>query len=121
MLLAPSILVAGYAFIGASVRVHARNISATTPAGFEILLRQSNPSRRDPSDFSLPSTSDTVLPKITSGAPATVPGLVNLTTPLTQVQNPYLKVLIKSYAPASGATFPLWAILSVDLICRYSG
>ncbi len=118
VLLAASIHVPMYDFIGASVRVHARNLSAITPAGFEVLIRQSNPSRMDPADFSLLATSDALTPKITSTTnPATVPGLVNLTTPMTLVQNPFVKVLLKSYAPASGPV-ALWIIISVDLICR---
>ena len=120
VLLAGSIQVPAYAFIGASVRVHARNLSAITPAGFEVLIRQSNPSRLDPADFSLPALSDALTPKITNTTnPATVPGLVNLTTPVTQAQNPFVKVLLKSYAPASGPV-SLWIIISVDLIVRTS-
>lgn len=120
VLLAGAIAIPSCAFIGASVRVHARNISAAAPAGYEVLLRQTNPSRFDPAEFSLLAASDAATPKIGNATnPTTVPGLLNLNTPITQAQNPFVKVLLKAYAPSSG-TVQLWIVISVDLICRTS-
>jgi hypothetical protein len=39
---------------------------------------------------------------------------------MTGLQHPYVKVILRATPPATGAV-TLWAILSVDLICRSSG
>jgi hypothetical protein len=119
VVLAPAISVPPAAFIGASVRVHARNISTTTPASYQVIVRPSNPSRRDAAEFQY-SAGDASTPTITSTAnPGTVPGLTQLTTPMTLLQHPYVKVLLRATPPATGVV-SLWIIISVDLIWRSS-
>lgn len=118
--LAPAIAVPGGAFIGGSVSVHARTISATAPAGYEVIVRPTHPSRRDPAEFQY-LLADAVTPKIGATTnPAAVPGLIQLATPITQIQHPYVKVILRATPPASGVV-QLWVILSVALIVRASG
>ena len=115
--LAGSVPVPAYGFIGASVRVHMRQISSTTPASYQIVVRPTNPSRFDPAEFQSVGI-DASTPTITSVAnPAAVPGLTALSSPITGIQHPYVKVILRATPPASGTTL-LSIILSVDLVCR---
>jgi hypothetical protein len=117
--LAPAIAVPGGAFIGASIAVHARTISATAPSGYEVIVRPTNPSRRDPAEFQY-LLADAVTPKIGATTnPAVAPGLTQLTTPITSIQHPYVKVILRATPPATGVV-QLWIILSVALIVRTS-
>lgn len=119
VVLAPAIVVPQYAFIGASVRVHARNISSASPASYQVVVRGANPSRRDAAKFV--DTTEFTTPTITNSAnPTTVPGLTKLSTPVTQLQHPCVEVLLRVVPPGTG-TVTLYIIISVDLICRTSG
>lgn len=119
VVLAPAIAVPSAATIGCSINVHARNISGTTPAGYEIVLRGASPSRRDAAEFQYIGA-DVLSNKITASAfPSAVPGLGQLTAPMTGLQHPYVKVMLRATPPATGPV-SLWIIISVVLVCRSS-
>lgn len=117
VVLTPAVRVPGAGFLGASISVHARTISSVAPAGYQVIVRPTNPSRRDPADlqYLLSDASCPVIGATTN--PTTVPGLTQLTTPMTQLQHPFVKVLLRATPPATGVV-QLWVIISVQLIWR---
>lgn len=116
-ILAPAIPVPTANFIGCSVRVHARTISALAPASYQVIVRGSNPSRRDGAEFQF-LAADASTPATTSSSnPNAVPGLVQLTTPITLNQHPCIKLILRATPPPSGVV-QLQIILSVDVIWR---
>lgn len=117
VVLAPAVRVQGAGFLGGSILVHARSISATAPAGYQVIVRPTNPSRRDPADFQY-LLSDASCPVIGATTnPTAVPGMTQLSTPMTQLQHPFVKVLLRATPPATGVV-QLWIIITVQLIWR---
>lgn len=115
--LAPAIAVPVASFIGCSVRVHARTISAAAPASYQVIIRGSNPSRKDGAEFQFLGA-DASTPTITSSSnPAVVPGLTQLSTPMSGNQHPYIKMILRATPPPSGVV-QLQIILSVDVVWR---
>lgn len=119
VVLAPAVAVPNCAFIGASVRVHARNLASGCT--YQIVVQGANPSRRDAAEFVYKTADLGSTPATTGSAnPSVTPGLIQLSAPITQCQHPYVKVVLRATpAPSGGVT--LYVIISVDLVCRSSG
>ena len=116
VIVADRIPVSRFAFIGGSFRIHDRNLSAG--AQYQIIIRGLNPSPRDGADFVF-ATDIASTAAITPSAPAIVPALVALTSPITNLQHPMIRVVVKATGPSAAGI--VYIILSGDLTMRESG
>jgi hypothetical protein len=114
IVLADRIPVAPFTKIGLSVRIH--KLRLTTGVTMQFIVLGINPSVRDGQDFvdstALGSTA-------TFNASTSVPSLIKLSTIISDVQHPMIRVVLQTIAPAGGGINV--AILGADLVMRTGG
>lgn len=107
--------IAPYTRIGLSVRVHDRNIG--TGATYQLIVRGINPSTEDGADFVFATDPGSTPATTGSANPTTSPGLIQLSTIISDPQHPMARVVLKATGP-SGAADNLYIILSADLVMK---
>jgi len=114
IVLADRIPVAPMTQIGLSLRIHKRNIVAG--ASYQIIVRGINPSDRDGADFVWATDLGSTAATTGTTNPTTVPGVMQLTTIITNVQQPMIRVVLKATGPSSAGNF--YIVISGDLVMR---
>lgn len=116
VIVADRIPIAPYTRIGLSARIHKRNIG--TAATYQFIIRGINPSAEDGADF-VYLVADLGSTTATTGTanPASVPGLIQLTTIISDPQHPMLRVIVKATGPG-GAAVNLYMVASADLVMK---
>lgn len=117
VILADRVPAAPFAKIGGSLRVHRRNISSG--GLYQIIIRGINPSKDDGVDFVWATDLGSTLATTGTSNPTTVPGLMQLSTIISDLQHPMVRVVLKATGPT--ATGSLYIVVSFDLIMRMSG
>ena len=100
-----------YTVIGVSMRVHARDIGGG--GSFKLILRGINPSPADGRDFVYDPDLGTVT--LDASTPMNVPGVLQLASPITNPQQPFLRVVLEANGPTSGN---LYCVISADLTTK---
>lgn len=113
VIVADRIPVAPYTRIGASIRVHARDIASG--ASYQVIVKGINPSDDDGGDF-VHATDLGSTPQITTSAPTSIPGLIQLSSVVEDPQQPMVRVVVKATGPSS--TGNVYAVLSGDLVMK---
>jgi hypothetical protein len=115
VIVADRIPVAPFARIGLSARIHSRNIGSG--AQYQFIVRGINPSDADGADF-VDGTDLGSTPATTGSTnPTTVPGVIKLSTIISDTQHPMVRVVLKATGPA-GAAVNLYIVASADLVMR---
>jgi hypothetical protein len=113
IIVADNVPIAPFAKIGLSVRVHKlRFVAGTT---MQLILRGTNPSNDDGADFVF-GTDLGNTPTLTSTT--TAPTLLQLSTIVSDVQHPMLRLILRTIGNATAGVNV--AILSGDLVMRTS-
>lgn len=111
LVLADNIPVAPFTKIGLSARLHRRTIASG--GSFQFIVRGTNPSPRDGQDFVF-ATDLGSTPTIIGTT--SIPGLLQLSTLITDPQHPMIRVILRIIGPTNpGSCF---AVLSADLTMK---
>jgi len=108
--IADRIPVAPFTKIGLSVRLHRRTIG--TGGSFQFIIRGINPSAKDGQDYVFPTDLASTPTVVTT---TTVPTVLQLSTLITDPQQPMIRVILRTIGPSAGAMF---AIFSADLVMK---
>lgn len=119
IIIADSVPVAPFARIGLSARIHKLRLAASV--NMQFIVQGMNPSDQDGRDFlyvnagavvtlgSTPTFDNTFSP---------IPGAIQLTTIISDVQQPMIRVILRTVAGATSGVNVAW--LSADLVMRSS-
>jgi len=114
LVIADRIPVAPFTKIGLSVRIH--KLRLTSGVTMQFIVRGINPADDDGLDF----VDSTNLGSTATFSSATgVPSLLRLTTIISDVQHPMIRVILQTIAPAGGGINV--AVLGADLVMRTGG
>lgn len=114
IVVADRIPVAPFTTIGLSCRVHKRNLG--TGASYQLIVRGINPSDEDGADFVYATDLGSTPATTGSTNPTTVPGLIQLSTAITNPQHPMIRVVLK--ATGGSTAVNTYIVISADLVMK---